>query len=157
MYYALLACRVSAEESADSDKEVNSEEKNKDQTVETDAQEEANSDSTEETNTDTTEETLALAEETPTQPEETAAPAASPHTGGHLIVIDPGHQSKGMSEKEPNGPGSSNMKAKVTGGTSGKTSGLTEYQLNLTIGLKLRDELVNRCYTVIMTRESKSK
>lgn len=82
------------------------------------------------------------------------AQTSTPHTGGHLVVIDPGHQSKGMSEKEPNGPGSSNMKAKVTGGTSGKTSGLTEYQLNLTVGLKLRDELVARGYTVIMTRES---
>ncbi|WP_242829396.1 N-acetylmuramoyl-L-alanine amidase [Butyrivibrio sp. WCD3002] len=82
------------------------------------------------------------------------AQTSTPHTGGHLVVIDPGHQSHGMSEKEPNGPGSSNMKAKVTGGTSGKTSGLTEYQLNLTVGLKLRDELVARGYTVIMTRES---
>jgi N-acetylmuramoyl-L-alanine amidase len=86
--------------------------------------------------------------------EQAAAPAPTPHTGGHLVVIDPGHQSHGMSEKEPNGPGSSNMKAKVTGGTSGKTSGLTEYQLNLTVGLKLRDELVARGYNVIMTRES---
>ena len=83
-----------------------------------------------------------------------AQPVATPQTGGHLIVIDPGHQSKGMSEKEPNGPGSTTMKAKVTGGTTGKTSGLTEYQLNLTVGLKLRDELQNRGYTVIMTRES---
>ncbi len=89
-----------------------------------------------------------------TEQTEVQATAATPQTGGHLVVIDPGHQSKGMSEKEPNGPGSSNMKAKVTGGTSGKTSGLTEYQLNLTIGLLLRDELVSRGYTVIMTRES---
>ncbi len=84
----------------------------------------------------------------------TEAPAPTPHTGGHLVVIDPGHQSSGMSEKEPNGPGSSTMKAKVTGGTSGRTTGLPEYQLALTIGLKLRDELQNRGYTVVMTRES---
>ncbi len=84
----------------------------------------------------------------------TEAQAPTPHTGGHLVVIDPGHQSSGMSEKEPNGPGSSTMKAKVTGGTSGRTTGLPEYQLALTIGLKLRDELQNRGYTVVMTRES---
>ena len=72
----------------------------------------------------------------------------------YIIVIDPGHQAKGMSDLEPVGPNSKKMKAKVTGGTSGKTSGKAEYQLNLEVGLKLRDELVGRGYTVIMTRES---
>ena len=75
-------------------------------------------------------------------------------TNEYIIVLDPGHQSKGISEKEPNGPGSTVMKAKVTGGTYGKTSGLYEYQLNLLIGLQLKDELENRGYTVIMTRDS---
>lgn len=93
------------------------------------------------------------------QPQPEAAPeaqaaVATPHTGGHLIVIDPGHQSKAMTDKEPNGPGSDNMKMKVTAGTAGKTTGLAESQLNLTIGLMLRDELTNRGYTVVMTRES---
>ena len=46
-------------------------------------------------------------------------------TDGHIIGIDPGHQSESvdMSAPEPNGPGSSEMKAKVASGTSGKTSG----------------------------------
>ena len=83
-----------------------------------------------------------------------AAPVETPHTGGHLVVIDPGHQSRAMTDKEPNGPGSSNMKMKVTAGTVGKTTGLAESQLNLTVGLMLRDELQNRGYTVMMTRES---
>ena len=99
----------------------------------------------------------APAQETPQEPAAVEAPQAvaeTPHTGGHLIVIDPGHQSKAMTDKEPNGPGSSNMKMKVTAGTAGKTTGLAESQLNLTIGLMLRDELQNRGYTVIMTRES---
>ncbi len=92
--------------------------------------------------------------QTPENNEKPMALAATSGGGGHIVVIDPGHQSRGISEKEPNGPGSSTMKAKVTGGTSGVASGLSEFQLTLTIGLKLRDELVNRGYTVVMTRES---
>ena len=71
-----------------------------------------------------------------------------------LVVIDAGHQRNGDSSKEPNGPGSSTMKAKVTSGTSGCVTGLDEYQLNLTVSLKLRDELKKRGYEVIMVRES---
>ena len=75
-------------------------------------------------------------------------------TGGHLVAIDPGHQTHGNSEKEPIGPGAGETKAKVTGGTSGRTTGLAEYELNLQVSLKLRDILVSRGYQVIMTRES---
>ena len=58
-----------------------------------------------------------------------------------------------MSEKEPNGPGSSEMKAKATTGTQGSFSGKAEYELNLEISLLLRDELEKRGYRVILTRE----
>lgn len=73
-------------------------------------------------------------------------------TNNKVIVIDPGHQTKGNSEKEPIGPGATETKAKVTGGATGVSTGKTEYQLNLEVALKLREALENEGYTVIMTR-----
>ena len=75
-------------------------------------------------------------------------------TDGHIIGIDPGHQSESvdMSAPEPNGPGSSEMKAKCTSGTQGTYSGVLEYQLNLEVSLQLKDELEQRGYQVVMTR-----
>lgn len=71
-----------------------------------------------------------------------------------VVVIDPGHQLRGDSAKEPNGPGSSTMKARVTGGATGVATKVAEYVMNLNVSLKLKTELENRGYTVYMTRST---
>ncbi len=77
---------------------------------------------------------------------------------GYIIGIDPGHQGPevDMSDLEPNGPGSSDMKAKATSGTQGSYTGLGEYQLNLDVSLKLQDILQDRGYQVVLTRTDNS-
>ena len=69
-----------------------------------------------------------------------------------LIVIDAGHQAKGNYEKEPVGPGSTEMKNKVTGGTTGVVTGLAEYKLNLMVAEKLQQILEGRGYETVMIR-----
>ena len=109
----------------------------------------------------------ALQPEPSSLPQETAAPSASPApaetpepTGApepeaaHIVCIDPGHQRFGSSAPEPIGPGAAQTKARVTGGTQGRFTGVTEYELNLAVSLLLRDELTARGYTVVMTRET---
>lgn len=73
---------------------------------------------------------------------------------GYIIGIDPGHQGShiDMSDTEPLGPGSSEMKMKSTSGTTGTYTGLPEYQLNLDVSLKLKTILESRGYQVVMTR-----
>lgn len=73
---------------------------------------------------------------------------------GFVVCIDAGHQLSGDSSQEPIGPGASETKARVTGGTSGASSGLAEYEVNLAVALKLRDYLESRGVEVVMVRET---
>lgn len=84
-----------------------------------------------------------------------AEAAKKAQAASKIVALDPGHQSFAidMSAKEPNGPGSQEMKAKCTSGTTGKYTGIPEYQLTLDISLLLRAELESRGYQVILTRE----
>ena len=71
-----------------------------------------------------------------------------------LIAIDPGHQGQGNFEQEPIGPGASETKNKVAGGTTGVSTGVREFELTLDIGLQLRDALLEKGYEVLMIRET---
>ena len=89
--------------------------------------------------------------EAPTQAP-TQAPTPSGGANGITVCIDAGHQQHGISEMEPNGPGSSVMKAKLTTGTAGCVTGVAEYVVNLDVSLKLQAELEARGYKVVMIR-----
>jgi N-acetylmuramoyl-L-alanine amidase len=69
-----------------------------------------------------------------------------------VIVIDPGHDLRANLTTEPIGPGSSVRKIKDGGGTHGVVSGLTEAELNLRVGLRLRTLLRRAGLRVVMTR-----
>jgi len=82
-----------------------------------------------------------------------ASKGSKAHAVGKLVVvIDPGHQSKANSMPEPIGPGSSEMKARMTAGTTGVTSGVPEYEIDLEIATNIQNRLEAAGVRVVMTR-----
>lgn len=71
---------------------------------------------------------------------------------GRVICIDPGHAATSDSGTEPIGPGSSQMKVKDPGGTSGVITGVREPVVTLAISLYLKQLLEAEGATVVMTR-----
>lgn len=85
---------------------------------------------------------------TPSMPSvQEAAPAKA------VIYLDPGHQRKGNGALEPVAPDSKAMKPKVSGGTTGVSTGKPEYVLTLEVALLLKQMLTEKGYEVMMTRE----
>lgn len=71
-----------------------------------------------------------------------------------IIVLDPGHSAVLPEGNEPLGPGASEFKPADTSGTTGISTGIPEYELTLNISIKLKQELENRGYAVLMTRKT---
>lgn len=97
-----------------------------------------------------------------TDAEPAAVEAETPEAGeaetlplsGHIICVDPGHcvtPLSGKGYRELVSPLSTETKALYTTGTHG--ANMTEEQLNLRVGLKLRDALEALGAEVLMTRE----
>ncbi len=93
------------------------------------------------------------------EPSKEPAQKPSQNTGGQplsgvKIGLDPGHQSKANSDKEPVSPGSGEMKKKVSSGTQGRFTRVPEYKVVLKVGLKLKEKLEALGAKVVMTRET---
>jgi len=71
---------------------------------------------------------------------------------GCVIGLDPGHQEHANRDYELISPTGTEKKHKVSSGTYGRWTGIREYEMNLDIGLALRDRLEALGATVIMTR-----
>ena len=83
-------------------------------------------------------------------PDEEMVVQAPPN--GYVVAIDAGHQAKANAEKEPIGPDSKTMKAKMPEGAVGAATGVEEYELTLTVAKKLEAKLEQLGYEVVMIR-----
>lgn len=69
-----------------------------------------------------------------------------------VICIDPGHQAHANLTPEPIGPGSTQTKPMVAGGTTGINTRLPEHQFALAVSMKIKERLEARGVRVVMTR-----
>jgi N-acetylmuramoyl-L-alanine amidase len=98
--------------------------------------------------------------ETPGEPAtdatETDADSTEPEDGEetvHKIVIDPAKQASFDAVEEQVGPGSEETKSGVAESITGTAYETKESELNLAIALLLKQELTDRGYEVVLTRE----
>lgn len=81
----------------------------------------------------------------------TLAPTTASRSGW-VVCIDPGHQEHSSNDQEPIGPGSPETKDRVTGGATGVSTRIPEYELNLQISVALKKALEQRGVRVLMVR-----
>jgi len=81
-------------------------------------------------------------------------PAAAKNSAGDgfVVCIDPGHQAHSNSTPEPIGPGSKTTKPSVSGGATGVSTGIPEYEIALQIAMNLKKRLEAQGVKVVMTR-----
>lgn len=100
-------------------------------------------------NTESTEyETEAI--EAVTMPTEIEIPENKSSVADKIIVVDAGHGINSYNKKEPIAPSSSETKNAFATGTHGAAQ--TEEELNLSVAIKLEEQLVNKGAKVYMTR-----
>ena len=81
-------------------------------------------------------------------------PNAKGRLDGVIIGLNPGHQTRGDTTQVPLAPGSSKTGNKIGEGCTGVKTRAREYEVNLAIGLMLRDRLEAEGATVVITRTS---
>ncbi len=81
-------------------------------------------------------------------------PAAAKKSSGdgYVVCIDPGHQAHSNPTPEPIGPGSKQTKPSVSGGATGVSTGIPEYEIALQIAMNLKKRLEAQGVKVVMTR-----
>lgn len=79
---------------------------------------------------------------------------ATASDSGWLVCIDPGHQAHSSNDPEPIGPGATETKDRVTGGATGVSTKIPEYELNLQISIALKKALEQRGVRVLMVRST---
>ena len=94
-------------------------------------------DSEENTTKKDDETTNSIKEEKAENVKETKKTAKNSNNNKKTIVIDPGHQTRGDSTKEPIGPGATETKAKVTTRSTGLSTTLKESEFALSVAFLL--------------------